>query len=92
MKNTLDIGEITYGDMLSVLPFSNEIDLFKIKGKDLREAFEYSAGLLAPNGELLDDDGGAFLQVQIKKIHRSMMYQIMHTYPSLPIKSFIIYT
>ena len=67
MKNTLDIGEITYGDMLSVLPFSNEIDLFKIKGKDLREAFEYSAGLLAPNGELVDDDGGAFLQVQIKK-------------------------
>lgn len=51
-------GSITYGDMLLVAPFSNTVDLIKLKGKTLRKMFEFSVSNYK-EGEA----SGRFLQV-----------------------------
>ena len=48
-------------DIFGALPFANSIDLFKLKGVNLRKMLSYSADLLrSPDGFYT---GGAFLQV-----------------------------
>lgn len=41
VRETINAGDITYGDVLSVLPFSNLLCTVKIKGSDFIEAVEY---------------------------------------------------
>jgi len=53
-------GSISLEDILTVFPFQNTIDLIEIKGKHLREAFEFSAKGYDPKGFHL---AGKFLQV-----------------------------
>jgi len=45
---------------LTVLPFANTIDLVTVDGSTIREAFEFSASKLNPDGSGVS---GAFLQV-----------------------------
>lgn len=58
-------GTITFENVLTVLPFQNTVDLIEIKGKFLRQAFEFSVENYDPNGLHLP---GKFLQVSGKKI------------------------
>ncbi|XP_021964441.1 snake venom 5'-nucleotidase [Folsomia candida] len=53
-------GSISMDDILTVLPFSNTIDLIEIQGNHLREAFEFSVQDYDPKGFHL---AGKFLQV-----------------------------
>lgn len=53
-------GRITLEDILTVFPFQNTVDLIEIKGKHLREAFEFSVEGYDPKGFHL---AGKFLQV-----------------------------
>jgi len=46
------------------MPFSNSIDLITLSGSALREAFEFSASKLTPNGT---GGAGAFFQVSGNK-------------------------
>ena len=50
-------------DIFGALPFGNSIDLFKLKGENLRKMLSYSADLLRSDGFFT---GGAFLQVPIQ--------------------------
>ncbi|KAK4026090.1 hypothetical protein OUZ56_015113 [Daphnia magna] len=53
-------GSITYGDLLSVAPFSNTVDIVKISGETLKNIFEFTVHDYDPSA--LDPFGG-FLQV-----------------------------
>ena len=50
-------------DIFGALPFANSIDLFKLKGENLRKMLSYSADLLRSSDGFYT--GGAFLQVSI---------------------------
>lgn len=56
LRAPIDAGEITMGEVLTVLPFQNTVATFQIKGADLVTALE--------NGvSQVDDGGGRFPQV-----------------------------
>ena len=56
LRASIDAGEITMGEVLTVLPFQNTIATFQIKGSDLLTALE--------NGvSQIDDGAGRFPQV-----------------------------
>ncbi|WP_238535163.1 bifunctional 2',3'-cyclic-nucleotide 2'-phosphodiesterase/3'-nucleotidase [Fictibacillus macauensis] len=42
IRAAIDKGDITYGDILTVLPFGNTLATMKIKGSELKEAMEHS--------------------------------------------------
>ena len=52
------LGNISKGDVLTVMPFGNMVDAFTIKGKYLRLVLEHSVENYDPI-----DRPGAFLQV-----------------------------
>lgn len=45
LRQDIDAGDITVGDLVSMFPFPNTIVQLEMKGKDLRELFEHGAGL-----------------------------------------------
>ena len=59
-------------DIFGALPFANSIDLFKLKGENLRKMLSYSADLLRSSDGFYT--GGAFLQVYILGSYHSYMY------------------
>ncbi|XP_067676568.1 5'-nucleotidase-like [Haliotis asinina] len=61
IRTPIDVGEITMKDVLSVLPFMNDIDWIKLKGEFLLKALEHSVSRY-PKSES-DDLFGGFLQV-----------------------------
>ena len=56
IRTDLSAGEITYGDILSVFPFNNEICVIEASGQQILDALEWGA-----HG--LPDQFGGFLQV-----------------------------
>lgn len=54
LRADIDKGDITVGDVVSVLPFPNNVYTMKLKGKDLLTVLEQSAemeyGILSPSG------------------------------------------
>ena len=50
------------GDLLTVLPFQNSIDVFEIEGHFLKETFEKVASVMNPDRNSEEVKGG-FLQV-----------------------------
>ncbi|WP_088008508.1 5'-nucleotidase C-terminal domain-containing protein [Indiicoccus explosivorum] len=56
IRADIDAGEITYGEVLTVLPFNNSLALMDLTGAEIKQAFEHSVALYP---EL----SGAFLQV-----------------------------
>lgn len=50
-------GAITHGDVLTVLPFGNDVYVTKVTGKTIRSALEHSAAIFDK------DSNGGFLQV-----------------------------
>ena len=56
LRASIDAGNVTMGEVLTVLPFQNTLSTFKLKGSDIIEALE--------NGvSKIDDSGGRFPQV-----------------------------
>ncbi len=56
IRTSIDAGEITYGDVLKVMPFGNSLAIMELTGAEILEALEHSVAE-APNAN------GAFLQV-----------------------------
>ena len=67
IRNDLDKGNISFSDMMGILPFSNTVDIVKLKGKDLKAALELSASSLhveeVSPGKMEVQGEGKFLQV-----------------------------
>ncbi|XP_033099228.1 snake venom 5'-nucleotidase-like [Anneissia japonica] len=58
IRQSIQVGDITIGDVNTVLPFGNTVDIVELKGLHIKEAFEYCVKNYG-NGDL----GGEFLQV-----------------------------
>lgn len=56
IRTSIDTGEITYGDVLKVMPFGNALGILELTGAEIMEALEHSVS------ESPDASGG-FLQV-----------------------------
>ena len=70
VRSDLDIGSITYADVLTVLPFGNSVDMLTLYGRTVRKLLEKSAALLSkdsPNTE------GGFIQVSGKSFEFCML-------------------
>lgn len=50
-------GSVTTGDVITVMPFGNEVDMIKVKGSNLRQQLEYAVEDYDPV-----DQHGKFLQ------------------------------
>ena len=74
IRRSLAKGPLTMADIFGALPFANSIDLFNLKGENLRKILSYSADLLGSDGSF---DGGAFLQVGIQ-ISYILKYTILN--------------
>ena len=62
-RTNLTAGDITLGDLLTVLPFEASFDRVEVEGKILREVFERSASRW-------EESSGQFLQVQMEDIYQ----------------------
>ncbi|XP_040581486.1 apyrase isoform X2 [Lepeophtheirus salmonis] len=65
IRASLEIGNITREDLLTVIPFENFYDIITIKGKYLWEAFEKSVSRMSLDGK---ESGGGFLLVSGLKL------------------------
>ncbi len=45
LRQDVEAGDVTVGDLISAFPFPNTIVWLEMKGKDLRQLFEHGAGL-----------------------------------------------
>ena len=62
IRNSINIGNISFSDMMGLIPFTNTIDLITLTGKDLKSVLEFSAkGLVWTEGNI--SGKGSFLQV-----------------------------
>lgn len=62
MRTTIESGDITYGDLVTAIPFGNTFDVGEIEGVYLKELFEktitpYSYGRAYINANLLQLSG-----------------------------------
>ncbi len=56
LRSSIDSGDVSMGEVLTVLPFQNTVATFQLKGEDIRAALE--------NGvSQIDDGAGRFMQV-----------------------------
>ncbi|MDA5629481.1 MULTISPECIES: 5'-nucleotidase C-terminal domain-containing protein [Agrobacterium] len=56
LRSSIDAGDVSMGEVLTVLPFQNTVATFQLKGEDIRAALE--------NGvSQIDDSAGRFMQV-----------------------------
>ena len=55
IRSAIEIGKISFSDMIGLLPFSNTNDLITLTGKDLKMVLEFSA-----KGLVWTEDGLAF--------------------------------
>lgn len=60
------LGSITYGDLQTVAPFPNTVDIVKISGETMKNMFEFAVAEYDPAA--LDPFGG-FLQVSGTLLH-----------------------
>ena len=56
VRQTIEKGDITYGDILSVLPFGNMLCVLEVTGQDVLDALEWGV-------RSVPDENGSFLQV-----------------------------
>jgi len=60
IRSSIALGNITLGDVMTVLPFESTFDTLSLSGKSIREAFEKSVEEFESDG---DNKAGKFLQV-----------------------------
>lgn len=69
IRAPIEVGNITVGGLLTLMPFGNKVDIITLKGKYLREALEHSVERYSPVNR-----PGAFLQMS--GIH--VVYNLCH--------------
>lgn len=60
IRSSINKGKVTTGELITVLPFHNEIDVLTVKGKDIRNQLEVSVSdydLQNPHGRFLQMSG-----------------------------------
>ncbi|XP_060572270.1 5'-nucleotidase-like [Ruditapes philippinarum] len=70
IRSSIDKGVVSAGEIYSVLPFGNEIDLITVSGKNLREQLEHSVAIYNRS-----DPFGAFFQMSGLRV----VYNIQNT-------------
>jgi len=60
IRNNIDQGNITKGDLLTTFPFGNTLDLLTLTGATLLKILEFSVKEMKPSGKMAK---GSFLQV-----------------------------
>ncbi|XP_071112388.1 snake venom 5'-nucleotidase-like [Haliotis cracherodii] len=65
IRTSIERGDFTIGDILTVLPFRNTVDIVELRGKHVRETLEFTASKWVENTSNLF---GGFLQVSGMKI------------------------
>ncbi|HMP31176.1 MAG TPA: bifunctional UDP-sugar hydrolase/5'-nucleotidase, partial [Saprospiraceae bacterium] len=45
LRQDIDAGAVTIGDLISAFPFSNSLEIIEMKGSDIKTLFEHGAGL-----------------------------------------------
>jgi 5'-nucleotidase/UDP-sugar diphosphatase len=61
IRNSIKAGDISYKEILSVLPFGNTVVVLDVKGLDLKAALEHSVAIMPePNGGFLQVSGISF--------------------------------
>lgn len=65
IRASIEKGEVTENDIITVLPFGNLISQIQVKGSDVEKAFEHSlsADTETQDGKKVLDANGGFLQV-----------------------------
>ena len=43
IRNSIEIGNISFSDMMGMMPFSNTVDLITLTGRDLKMILEFSS-------------------------------------------------
>jgi 2',3'-cyclic-nucleotide 2'-phosphodiesterase (5'-nucleotidase family) len=80
----MEAGDITFGDLIQVIPYSSTVDMFELKGKDIRAALEHSAifdadegkyNYLQPSGfkytvDLSKPEGERITSVEVKNVDK----------------------
>ena len=56
LEESLEKGDISYGDILEAFPFNNDMVVIEVSGQDILDALEWGA-------RSVPDESGAFLQV-----------------------------
>ena len=56
IRASIGKGDITYGDIINVFPFGNELSVIKVSGQQILDALEWGA-------KGLPDENGGFLQI-----------------------------
>lgn len=69
VRSTIKTGDITYGDIMAVMPFSNQICVSVLTGQQIKDMLEWGA-------KALPGESGGFLQVA------GMTYEIQADIPS----------
>ena len=69
IRTDLEIGDISYGDILAVFPFQNQISVVRVSGQQILDALEWGA-------RAVPDQFGGFLQVS------GLSYEIHVSVPS----------
>ncbi|XP_046374001.2 snake venom 5'-nucleotidase-like [Haliotis rufescens] len=64
IRTSIQKGDVTFGDITTVLPFRNTFDIVELLGKHVRESLEFAVSKWAKTGSL----SGAFLQVSGLKV------------------------
>ncbi|MFI8685630.1 bifunctional metallophosphatase/5'-nucleotidase [Rossellomorea sp. NPDC077527] len=62
IRNSIEAGDITLGDVLEVLPFGNSIVTLELTGEEILQALEHSVAKV-------DEEAGQFLQVSGISFH-----------------------
>ncbi|ANU18008.1 hypothetical protein BBI11_13600 [Planococcus maritimus] len=63
IRASIDEGPITYGEVLTVLPFGNALAIMEVTGQELTEALERSVQATPAEGEKTIPEFGGFLHV-----------------------------
>ncbi|XP_067675672.1 snake venom 5'-nucleotidase-like [Haliotis asinina] len=64
IRASIQKGDVTIGDILTVLPFRNTVDIVELLGRHVRETLEFTASKWVKTGNLF----GGFIQVSGMKI------------------------
>lgn len=63
IRASIEEGPITYGEVLTVLPFGNALAIMEVTGQELTEALEHSVQATPAEGEKTIPEFGGFLHI-----------------------------
>ena len=67
VRNEIRQGNITYRDILNILPYSNDLLRRKLKGQDILDALEWGARILPEGSSSLMQGSGLAYKVDLSR-------------------------